>query len=77
MSDNSTGPKAPLLFAGAFVLMFTAWAWGGRALTSCAGVEVCATGFAHAAFAAAAYALTVASAVLLIRIAYLYRYRQR
>ncbi|WP_155632516.1 hypothetical protein [Burkholderia territorii] len=46
-------------------------------MTGCVGIDICATGFAHAAFTAAAYVLTTTSTVLLIRIAYVYRRRHR
>ncbi|MBN3733145.1 hypothetical protein [Burkholderia sp. Tr-20390] len=70
-SDNSTGPGAPLWFVFVFFLLLTAFAWFGRAMTSCDDVEFCAAGLLHAAYSAAAYVTTPALAVVLIRIAFL------
>lgn len=77
MNDNGTGPGAPLWFVFVFFLLLTAFAWFGRAMTSCDDVEVCAAGLLHAAYSAAAYVLTPTSAVLVIRIAYLYHHRKK
>lgn len=76
MDDNSTGPGAPLWFVFIFFFLFTAYTWYGQAVTTCDGAEICATGFLHAFYTAAAYAMTAALAVVLIRIAYLYRHRK-
>lgn len=76
MNSNSSGPHAPLSFACAYFLLFTAYTWFGRAMTSCDSVEFCTTGFVHAAYSAAAYVMTAALAVLLIRIVYVYRSRK-
>ncbi|RBJ70223.1 hypothetical protein C3L29_036795, partial [Pseudomonas sp. MWU12-2534b] len=61
----------PLIVPLAFLLLLTAYAWFGWTMTSCDGVEFCASGFAHAAYAAGAYGLTAASTVALIRVVYL------
>ncbi|WP_334001497.1 hypothetical protein [Burkholderia gladioli] len=66
MSKPSTAPGASLWVVFIVFLLSTAYAWYGQAMTKCDGVEFCGTGYVHAFYTAAAYAMTAASIVLLI-----------